>query len=197
MKWKQVIITTRKQHNNTNHWIFDTSCQKPVFYNVINQKILSDVNKSKHTLKFFYYFADSDFMEDVKGFTLIELLVVVAIIGVLASIAIPQFADYKKRAFNARAQSDLRNLITGQEAYFSDNEIYAECGFIASIDCEEVLPGFIQSEGVLVVTDDNSSGNDFIFAIEACHPKGDRFYEFSSNIGVSTSSLTDCDSIGT
>ena len=63
-------------------------------------------------------------MKGEKGFTLIELLVVVAIIGILAAIAIPQFAEYRERAFDARAQSDLRNLMTSQEAYYVDNEAY-------------------------------------------------------------------------
>jgi prepilin-type N-terminal cleavage/methylation domain-containing protein len=56
-----------------------------------------------------------------KGFTLIELLIVVVIIGILAAIAIPKFANTKEKAFVASMKSDLRNLITAQEAYYSDN----------------------------------------------------------------------------
>ncbi len=47
-----------------------------------------------------------------KGFTLIELMIVVAIIGILAAIAIPQFSEYTKKGEDKAAQSDLRNLIT-------------------------------------------------------------------------------------
>ena len=52
-----------------------------------------------------------------KGFTLIELLIVVAIIGILAAIAIPKFANTKKKAIVASMKSDLRNLVTAEEAY--------------------------------------------------------------------------------
>jgi prepilin-type N-terminal cleavage/methylation domain-containing protein len=56
-----------------------------------------------------------------KGFTLIELLIVVVIIGILAAIAIPKFANTKEKAYVASMKSDLRNLVTAQEAYFADN----------------------------------------------------------------------------
>jgi len=60
------------------------------------------------------------------GFTLIELLVVIAIIGILAAIAIPQFAAYRNRGFQAQVWSDLRTAGTSQEAYFVDNNKYSD-----------------------------------------------------------------------
>ena len=60
-----------------------------------------------------------------KGFTLIELLVVIAIIGILAAIAIPQFAAYRKRGYTSQVWSDLRNAGTSQEAYYVDNNDYS------------------------------------------------------------------------
>lgn len=59
------------------------------------------------------------------GFTLIELLIVVVIIGILASIAIPKFAATKDKAKLASVKTDLRNVMTAQEAYFSDYFVYA------------------------------------------------------------------------
>ena len=59
-----------------------------------------------------------------KGFTLIELLIVVAIIGILAAIAIPQFSAYRAKAYNTAGTSDLKNLKTGMEAFMADNQEY-------------------------------------------------------------------------
>ena len=59
-----------------------------------------------------------------KGFTLIELLIVVAIIGILAAIAIPQFSSYRQKAYNSAATADLKNIKTGMEAYMADKQEY-------------------------------------------------------------------------
>jgi type IV pilus assembly protein PilA len=63
-------------------------------------------------------------MNKEKGFTLIELLIVVAIIGILAAIAIPQFNKYKERAARSAAVSDAKNLATEIEAYYADYASY-------------------------------------------------------------------------
>ena len=59
-----------------------------------------------------------------KGFTLVELMIVVAIIGILAAIAIPQFAKYRERAYNSAALSDVRNLRTDVEGYNAEWQHY-------------------------------------------------------------------------
>ncbi len=64
-------------------------------------------------------------IKNSKGFTLIELLIVVAIIAILAAIAIPQFSAYRVRGYNAAADSDLRNIKIAAEAFFTDNQVYA------------------------------------------------------------------------
>ena len=67
-----------------------------------------------------------------KGFTLIELLIVVAIIAILAAIAIPQFSSYRIRGYNAAADSDLRNIKIAEEAFFTDNQVYASSAACAA-----------------------------------------------------------------
>ncbi|MEP6494118.1 MAG: prepilin-type N-terminal cleavage/methylation domain-containing protein [bacterium] len=59
-----------------------------------------------------------------KGFTLIELLIVVVIIGILAAIAIPKFANTKSKAYVTTMKADLRNLVTAEEAFFADSSKY-------------------------------------------------------------------------
>ncbi len=77
-----------------------------------------------------------------KGFTLIELMIVIAIIGILAAIAIPNFVSYRQRSYNSAAQTDLKNAMTTQEAYFVDNSTYADS--LAKL----TDAGYVQTSGV-------------------------------------------------
>ena len=88
-----------------------------------------------------------------KGFTLIELLIVVVIIGILAAIAIPKFANTKEKAYLASMKSDLRNVVTVEEAYFSDFQTYASGtgSNLAGVGTPMAPTNFVPSAGVTVV----------------------------------------------
>ena len=114
-----------------------------------------------------------------KGFTLIELMIVIAIIGILAAIAIPQFAAYRTRSYNSSAQSDVRNLATAEEAYYVDNSRYT--GNWQQLTGASF--GFFQSTGVNI----SAAGTGSNFDITAFHTSGNRTYTLSGPGGTVTS----------
>ena len=87
-------------------------------------------------------------MRNKKGFTLIELLIVVVIIGILAAIAIPRFANTKDKAYVAAMKSDLRNLASYEEQYAADNN---GSYFAGTASNSSPLQGFTPSENVTII----------------------------------------------
>ena len=103
-------------------------------------------------------------MRSKKGFTLIELLIVVVIIGILASIAIPKFANTKDKAYVAAMKSDLRNLATYEEQYAADNN---GAYFGGTATNASPLQGFAPSQNVTVVA--TLSGSPLTWQANATH----------------------------
>ena len=103
-----------------------------------------------------------------EGFTLIELMIVIAIIGILAAIAIPQFSAYRTRSYNAAANADLRNLATAQEAYYVDEQTY--CGSVGRLVGDY---GAITSKGVTMTINTANTTN---YGMIAVHGTGDKTY---------------------
>ncbi len=102
-------------------------------------------------------------MRNRKGFTLIELLIVVVIIGILAAIAIPKFSATREKAFFAALKSDLKNLASQQEIYYSDEYSYttSQTGltFVES-DGSNVVIGASSTDGWSATATHDGLGSD-------------------------------------
>jgi type IV pilus assembly protein PilA len=108
-----------------------------------------------------------------RGFTLIELLVVTSIIGILASIAIPQFASYRARGFDSKVMSAVRHVATGEEAYYATNQTYT--GNVA------LLAGIVPGDVDVTISPGNSGDLATSFRVHGSHPQAAHEFDWVSD----------------
>jgi type IV pilus assembly protein PilA len=124
-------------------------------------------------------------MKHSPGFTIIELSVVLAIFGILAAIAIPQYSGYRERAYNASAIGELRNIAAAEESYFANHQQYKALNDCATVQAGERcqvdgLPGVSQlGKGMSVTVTASQTG----FQAQAKHYRASKTCSWDSTKG--------------
>lgn len=117
-------------------------------------------------------------MKGEKGFTLVELLVVIAIVGILSTIAIYQFAGYKRHTFCSSVEADVKHFVTAEEAYFATYQAYGATPTVTSHGGvpNNITPG-MNSAGTGIVTGDSPN---------CARPDGTTLFTFEQATGQYT-----------
>ena len=118
---------------------------------------------------------DRTFMDirNQHGFTLIELLVVTSIIGILASIAIPQYAEFRARGYDAKVEAGVRHVATGEESYYASNLSY-------TTDVSQ-LDGMVLGDIEIAISPGNSGDLTKSFRIHGSHPSAAHEFDWVSD----------------
>lgn len=121
----------------------------------------------------------NDKLSNNKGFTLIELLIVLAVIGILATIAIPQFMQYKQRSYDSTSKVELRHLFVACQAYWGDTRSSNNCSLNI---ITQASYGFIPSTKVSLSI---NNGVELNFEAEASHDVSANTFKINPNGNIS------------
>ena len=124
------------------------------------------------------FFYSNGIKKTEGGFTLIELLIVIAIIGILAAIAIPQFNQYKARAYDTASKADLHNIYLACKAYWSDTGSDQSC---SATEAGGANYGFGPSPSVQVT----ASGNETSWSATAKHASSSQTFTMNASGNIS------------